>query len=230
MSGIKSWILAGLAAVLTVAQVAHADLVETADRRAIEGRVAAVADDGVHFAGGMLVAWPEVRRVTFDRPAVPPAATRLLLRDGSSLCGVVRRLTTERIVFRSVAVGELDLGMDQVAALQFADNAMLHAVRNAAATNVVALFRAGLVRSGTLAFASANNVLLKTPDGMEKMALENLSGLVFERVPMPGGPGVVLRNGDVLCAPPQWSGGGLKTSVGGVAVTVAPEALAEIRR
>jgi hypothetical protein len=209
---------------------ARADQIETADRKTVEGRIAAVAGDGVRTAAGAVVAWPDVRRVVFDRPSVHAAEARLLLRDGSVICGVVRRLSQERIGFRAVSAGELDLGLDQVAALQFAEGAALATVRNASATNVVAVLRSGLVRSGTLAFASANNVLLKTPDGLEKMALDNLAGLVFDRVPPPGGPGVVLRNGDVLCAPPQWSDGGMKTSVGGVAVTVAFEALAEIRR
>jgi hypothetical protein len=217
-------------AAMLLAAAARADLVETADRRSTEGRVASVADDGVHLSAGAVVAWSDVRRVVFDRPAVRAADTRLLLRDGSSLCGVVRRLTRERLVFRSVAVGELDLALDQVAAVQFAPGAALESVRNASATNVVALLRSGLVRSGTVLFASANNVLLKTADGPEKLALENLAGMVFDRVPPPGGAGVVLRNGDVLCGAPQWSAGGVQTTVGGVAATVGIEALAEIRR
>jgi len=221
---------ADLAALLLAALPVCADLVETADRKTVEGRIVAVAGDGVRTASGALVAWPDVRRVVFDRPSVHAAETRLLLRDGSIVCGVVRRLTPERIGFRSVSAGELDVGLDQVAALQFAEGAALATVRNASATNVIAVLRSGLVRSGTLAFASANNVLLKTPDGLEKMALDNLSGLAFDRAPLPGGPGVVLRNGDVLCAPPQWSDNGMKTSVGGVAVTIGFEALAEIRR
>ena len=217
-------------ACLLLALPLRADLVETADRKTVEGRIAAVADDGVRTAAGAVMAWPDVRRVVFDRPPVHASEARLLLRDGSIVCGAVRRLTRDRIVFRSVSVGELDLGLDQVAALQFAGDAALDTVRNASASNVVAVLRSGLVRSGPLAFASANNVLVKTPDGLEKMALDNLSGLVFDRVPPSGGAGVVLRNGDVLCAPPQWNGAVLKTSVGGIAVTVAFEALAEIRR
>jgi hypothetical protein len=217
-------------ALVLFALSARADLVETVDRKTVEGRIAAVADDGVRTAAGALVPWADVRRVVFDRPAVCAAETRLLLRDGSSLCGLVRRLTNDRVVFRSVSAGELDLALDQVAALQFAGGAALDTVRQASGTNVVAVLRSGRMRSGTLVFVSANNVLVKTADGLEKMALANLSGLVFDRVPPPGGPGVVLRNGDVLCAPPLWSNGTLKIGVGGAAVTIAVEALAEIRR
>lgn len=222
--------MAGLVAVLTVVQVVHADLIETMDRKTVEGRITALADDGVSTAAGARVVWAGVRRLVFDRSFVHAAEARLLLRDGSSVCGVVRRLTPERIVFRSISAGELDLGLDQVAALQFSEGAALDTVRNASSTNVVAVLRSGLVRAGTLVFASANNVLLKTPDGLEKMAIDNLSGLVFDRVPLPGAPGVVLRNGDVLCAPPQWSGGELKIRVAGVVATIAFDALAEIRR
>ncbi|MEI8242845.1 MAG: hypothetical protein WCI17_06225 [bacterium] len=219
-----------VAALVLFALSARADLVETADRKTVEGRIAAVADEGVRTAAGALVAWADVRRVVFDRPPVRAVETRLLLRDGSSVCGLVRRLTNDRIVFRSVSAGELDLGLDQVAALQFAGGAALDTVRNVSGSNVVAVLRSGLVRSGTLVFVSANNVLVKTADGLEKMALENLTGLVSGRVPPPGGPGVVLRNGDVLCAPPQWGNGALKVCVGGLEVTIAFEALAEIRR
>ena len=220
----------GLCFLLT-AHLALADYVETTDRKIIDGRIATVADDGIRNAAtGAHLAWADVRRVVFSRPAVHAAETRLLLRDGSALCGVIRRLTKDRIVFRSVSVGELDLGMDQVAALEFADGAALAAVRNASATNVVALLRSGLVHSGTLVFASANNLLLKTTDGMEKLALENLSGLVVAAIPASGGPGVVLRNGDVFCASPQWSSEGFNTTVGGINVAINFEALAEIRR
>ena len=219
-----------LLVLLAAWQPVLADLIETVDRRMLDGSIATVSDDGVRTVAGALVPWANVRRVLFDRTAVPASETRLLLRDGSIVSGVVRRLTQARITFRSVALGEMDLGVDQIAAVQLAAKSTIRAVRDASATNVVAILRSGPTRSGSLVFASASNVLIKTPDGLEKLAFENLSGLVFDRIPPPGGPGVVLRNGDVLCGVPQWSGTGLKASAGGVAVTISLDAVAEIRR
>jgi len=221
----------GVLAVLAAASFAHADWIETPDRKQLEGRILAVAADGVRLAtADACVPWSEVRRVVFCRPSVHAAESRLLLRDGSCVCGVARHLTKQRIVFRSVSAGELDLAMDQVAALQFVDGPAIAAVRNASVTNVVALLRSGLARAGTLVFASAHNILLKTPDDMEKIAIENLSGLVFNPLPLAGAAGIALRNGDLFCAPPQWTANGLKTNVGGVDVAIPFEALAEIRR
>ena len=209
---------------------AQADLIETTDRRAVDGRVAALAEDGLHLAAGATVAWPDVRRVVFDRPATHASDARLLLRDGTTVCGAVRRLTRERIVFRAVIAGELDLPLDQVAAVQLADEAALDAVHGATASNVVVVLKSGLVRSGALVAASANNVLLKTADGLEKSAFDNLSGVVFGPVPAGNGPAVVLRNGDRLCGAVQWTGAGFKTAVAGAPVALTLEAVAEIRR
>jgi hypothetical protein len=223
------WAPAGL--LLAAACLARGDLVETAAGRRVDGRVVALSADGVQPASGAAVAWADVRRVVFDRPPVFDSGARLRLRDGTSLAGVARRLTRDAVVFRPAAAGgEMTVPMDRVAALQLAAGAALEAVRGADATNPVVVLRSGLVRSGGLVASSANNVLLKTPDGLEKFPLENLAGIVFGPVPPAAGPAVVLRNGDRLCGPPQWTGAGARMDVAGTTVAVGLEALAEIRR
>lgn len=221
--------VAGAILMLAAART-HADLIETADRRTVEGRVTAVAEDGLHLAAGTTVAWPDVRRVVFDRPATHASEERLLLRDGTAVCGAVRRLTRERIAFRAVIAGELDLPLDQVAAVQLGDAGGLDHVDGASASNVVVMLKSGLVRSGTLVAASANNVLLKTADGLEKSAFDSLSGVAFGPVPAADGPAVVLRNGDRLCGAAQWTGAEIRTAVAGAPVALALETVAEIRR
>lgn len=208
---------------------ARADLVETADRRSVDLRITALAEDGLHAAGGALTPWSGVRRVVFDRPATHAADMRLLLRDGTAVCGTVRLLTRERIVFRAVIAGPLDLPLEQVAALQLAEGPVLAAARGAGGSNVVVVLKSGLVRSGALVAASANNVLLKTADGLEKSAFDNLSGVAFGPLPAGDGAVVVLRNGDRLSGAVQWTGAGLRAAVAGVPVALTLEAVAEIR-
>jgi hypothetical protein len=211
------------------AAVVRADLVETTDRHAMEGRVAAVAEDGVHLASGATLAWDGVKRVVFDRPSVVAANARLRLNDGTFVCGVVRGFTSAHIVFRSVSMGEMDVPLTRVAALQFAGSASLATVGDASSSNIVVLLKSGLVRRGVLVAASASNMLLKTKDGMEKLALDNVESVVFGRS-TPAGMTLILRNGDQLCAKPEWQNGNLRVNAGGATVTVALEALAEIRK
>lgn len=212
-----------------VSVVVRADLVETTDHHATEGRVAAVTEDGVRLASGTTIAWDGVKRVIFDRSSVVASTARLRLNDGTSVCGVVRSFTSAHIVFRSVSIGELDVPLARVTALQFAGGTPLASVADASSSNIVVLLKSGLMRRGVLVAASASNMLLKTKDGMEKLALENIEGVVFGRS-TPAGMTLVLRNGDLLCATPEWKKDSLRVNAGGATVTVALEALAEIRK
>jgi len=218
-----------MAAISVALASSHADQLTTTDRKTVDVSVSALAEDGVHVAGGSTVGWSDVKHLVFNRPATHASDMRLIFRDGTMVCGVMLRMTREQIDFRTVVAGAVNLPLNQAAAIQLTDKVPLESV-HPSPSGIVVVLKSGREVSGSLVAASSGGILIKTSDGLEKSTFDNVACIVFAPMPSVSGPATVLRNGDCLCGAIQWTDKELKTVVAGVPVSVAMDAVAEIRR
>ena len=210
--------------VLTAMSVMAAESVVTRDSTKVSGIIAKLGADGVSFSGGQMVAWTNVVTLARDRAPLQAPGQRLVLRNGTALCGLVRRATSDGVVFCSVAAGELTVAWTNVSWIRFEPVKVgTKSVPNGTAACEV-VKTDGTRRSGSLMMATQRQLLLKTSEGLEKVDTGEVAWLLVG--PAPGiSAAMTLRNGDRLSGPVTWQNGKARVDVNGKPVDVEQSAI-----
>lgn len=208
----------------TAVTVTAADSVTTRDGIGVTGSIVRLAADGVSLSGGQTVAWTNVASVRRDRPALQAPGKRLALRNGTALCGIIRRVTKDSVVFCSVAAGEFEVAWSNVSAIRFeTEGSRPQGGPNG--TGVCEVVKIdGTRRGGSLILATRRQLLLKTSEGLEKIETGDVTWLLSGPPPV-GGDALILRNGDRLCGPVTWRNETALVDVNGKQVAVDQSAI-----
>jgi hypothetical protein len=214
-----------LATCLIVAPAAAEDAVILAAGAPLRGTVEAIAADAVRV-GAQSYPRTNVTRIVFGNRDVAASPTRLRLCDGTALCGALRELTLEQVVFRSASLGRLTFPLASVADIRFADGDD-PGTNTPAPGGMVLTLTNGIPRRGTLFAATSTHIVLQTADGLQKYAMTDMRGMVLGKVQ--GRPAMTLRNGDRIGVAPAWNGKTATVALGGTNATVKLSALKEVR-
>jgi hypothetical protein len=187
----------------TAMTVTAADSVATRDGTSGTGSIVRLTAAGVSLSGGQTVAWTNVASVCRDRPALQAPGQRLALRNGTALCGLIRRATKDSIVFCSVAAGEFEVAWSNVSWVCF-EPEVSRVKRAPDWTRACKVVKTdGTRRGGSLMMATWRQLLLKTSEGLEKIETGEVAWLLSGPPPARG-DALTLRNGDRLCGPVTW--------------------------
>lgn len=224
------WGVLALAAAVTASPAGRADAVHLRDSTVLaDVQVQSIDGTAVACAGRAAIPIATVARIRFDRFLVARRPTGVVLTDGSVLSGVLRKLGTEKAVFRSVTFGSLDLGRDQLAAVYYDPAAAEAGLDPTAGLDEGAgeLVRVdGRRLSGNVMWADAQSAGILGRDGLSRVPAAEIHCIVFA----PGKPvaNTVLRNGDRLGPVRAGGAGALVATVAGVELALAFEAVLEL--
>jgi len=211
----------------TAMTVTAADSVATRDGTSVTGGIVRLTAAGVCLSGGETVAWTNVANVRRDRPALQSPGQRLTLRNGTALCGLIRRATKDSVVFCSVAAGEFEVAWSNVSWVCF-EPEVSRAKRAPDWTRVCEVVKTdGTRHGGSLIMATRRQLLLKTSEGLEKIETGDVVWLLVGPPP-DRGDALVLRNGDRLCGLVTWRNETALVDVNGKQVEVDQSAIEQM--
>jgi len=187
----------------TAVSITAADSVATCDGTKATGSIVRLTAAGVALSDGQTVAWTNVARLGRDRPLFLDPGQRLVLRNGTALCGLVRRTTKDSVVFRSVTAGELEVVWTNVSAIRFEAEGNRPPMSPTGAGGCEVVKTDGKRIGGSLVMATRRHLLLRTSEGLGKVDAGEVAWLIVGPPPA-AVDALMLRNGDRLCGPVTW--------------------------
>ncbi len=211
----------------TAVSVTAGDCVITRAGEKISAEIVRLAAAGVSLSGGQNVPWTNVSGLRRDRAPLQAPGQRLVLRNGTELSGLLRRATSELVVFRGVTSGEIEVAWTNVSRIRF-ETGGLPLKSGSNWTGVFEIVKTdGVTRGGKIMAATRRQILLRTADGLEKFDAGDVAWLIAGPPPLVT-DAVTLRNGDRLCGPPAWRNENLLADVYGKSVEVDQSAIQAI--
>ena len=177
----------------------------------LTNRVVALSATNVVLSGGRSVDLKDVSRIAFDAAPVVAQTQTLLLTDGTRLSGTLQELNQAQVKFRSTALGPLVLPLERVAAVCFAGGGIPDNLQTPKKDHVLAVLTTGIRHQGQLFAASREGLILRTESGLPKIDFAETAYVSFRKAD--SRTAVVLRNGDRLNMPIQWSGASFSVSL-----------------
>ncbi|OVE76719.1 hypothetical protein BVX97_00615, partial [bacterium E08(2017)] len=133
-----------------------------------------------------------------------PYPTSITLKDGTHLCGSLRRLDKAKVTFLSASLGKLELPMSNVAVITLGDGELGKSVKSPNDGSVVACLQSGAVMKGSIFAAVGDRIVFKTAKGIEKLNNSDIDSLVFSSYSK--SEKITLRNGDRINVAGSWKG------------------------
>jgi|GEM_PF-2600992 hypothetical protein len=164
-----------------------------------------VGEDGVVMADETVIPWADVRRVVFDRFAVPAKSSGLLLVNGTLLNGYIRKREAAFMEFRSASLGALNIPLEAIAAVYYAGRENLPA-RLPQPREPIWIDRLGAQHTGKVLWFDAETIGVIGSEGLERIPVQRVNVLVLQRVSVPREARLRLRNGDGFIGPFRFDG------------------------
>lgn len=209
---------------LSLAAGLRADTLVRRDGTRVEAQVTGIADGKVALQAGGPLALADLRTWRHDAFAVASRPRGIVLRDGTRLCGIWRKLTPQTIEFRSVTFGALTMPLEQVAAVYYQAPEPGSALRAGQAAAV--LQADGTRQEGQFMWADEASVGLLTTAGLKKLPAAGVTLVVLRDVTVAGN--LRLRNGDCLAAVKNYAGDSLELDIAGKQMSLPLKAVAEL--
>lgn len=173
--------------------------------------------DKTVVAGGKSIPLGNVKEIIFGASELPAKKSGVMLKNGTLLSGVIRKLDKKEISFRSTSFGLIKIPLDQVSALFYVD--IDSAIKN---LNKMQKFPAIMQSTGTqltgkILWCDMKSAGILSTSGLKKIPSDKL-GLVCYAKFNDQAP-VILRNGDKLPLPQKINGNSLTYSFGKVPLT-----------
>jgi len=181
----------------------QADTISMKDGTVKEGAtIVSLSADTIALKKDEKIAVSEVTAITFSAFKVAPVPFKLVLKDGTALCGLVKKKSGKSLVFRSVTLGDLKITKDQIAAYIYGTDITKNETKkdlpyfvenNGKVTECKKVIWADHKQIGTM-----------TRKGLTKKDAGALKKLQISTYPT--GQNILLRNGDVINSPADFSG------------------------
>jgi hypothetical protein len=162
--------------------------------------------------GDRTLPWAAIRRLSTVDRQVPAHPHRLILADGTALAGFLNEVSDDTVVFRSVAIGLLQLPRESVSAILFDPEMVADSLYPKAESRLVLQDRTQ--RDGELLYAGRKESSLLDADGVITVATASIRAWLQAK---PSDSPAVLRlqNGDSFVAIDAIQRDGLTVTVDG---------------
>ena len=184
---------------------------------------------GVILDKNQMVSWTNLASLVVDRPSLQAPGQRLLLRDGTGVCGILARTTRDSLTFRSISAGELTVAWTNVTAIRYGQSNRFPETGPLKSGEILVVLNNEEQLKGSLMGATDQQLVLRTPDGMKKIETGNITWLIAHPSILPPRSLVILlRNGDRLNGPVSWNQTQFSVTVDGRTVNMDQAAIRAI--
>ena len=193
-----------------------ADTLTLQNKASLTRPITRLTSAGVILDKNQMVSWTNLANLVFDRPPLQAPGQRLLLRNGIGLCGILARTTRDTLTFRSITAGELTVPWSEVTAIRYGQSNRFPDSISLQPGEILVVLNNDERNKGTLMGATDQQLVLRTPEGMKKMATENITWLIaFPTIFASRNVVILLRNGDRLNGPVLWNQNEFSVTVNG---------------
>lgn len=201
------------------------DIIKIGDS-AIKGDVTSITAKSIIVDGSTnTISKSKVSRIDFAASDVVAQQTSIVLKNGTSVSGTIREATSSNILFRSTSIGLVSFAMSDISRILFSDKAF--AVSEKIPKDmVIAVYKSGIKKRGTLISVLANQIVLRSDEGLEKISFESLASIDISSGKTDSK--IILRNGDIINEPVAWTGKGMNVSVNNKDVFIGLDAIKTI--
>jgi hypothetical protein len=203
-------------AIFMVAGILNADIILLNNGKKTSISISRITATEV-LGNGKKIKLSDVKEILFAATELPAKNSGVILKNGSLLTGIIRKLDKNELSFRSTAFGLLKLPVGDIAALFFVgtETVLKNLKKVKAYPSIVET--GGTEMTGKILWCDLKSAGILTTSGLKKVPAENLALLCYSK--FNDKTKVILRNGDKLPEPQSLNGTSVKFSFGNIPIT-----------
>ncbi|HOK04624.1 MAG TPA: hypothetical protein P5270_01275 [Victivallales bacterium] len=187
----------------TLLFTAYTDEIFLKEDKSIKSKILAISKNEI-IIENTKIQIPAVKRCVFDAFKVASKDTGLILDDGTILSGIVLKRENKEVYLRSTSFGLLKINEEKVAAEYFNGYKDLPALKDFPCT----IDKGNNKFVGKILWTDSNTTGVMTESGLKKIPTPEL--LYIARQNFKREKKIILRNGDIINFPVEFTGGKVK--------------------
>lgn len=168
------------------------------------------------MADGKSIPFNNIKEIIFSASELPAKNSGIILKNGTLISGVIRKLDKKEVSFRSTTFGLIQIPFNQVAAIFYVDTDSAINYLNKMKEFPAIMQSTGTQLTGKIMWCDMKSAGILTKSGLKKIPADKLGLVCYSK--FNDKSQVVLRNGDKLPSPQQINGNLLKYSYGNVSL------------
>ena len=181
-----------------------ADSVTTSLEQRKNVNVTLIDKQNITLADKTKISMSIVKSITFSDFMIISKPYGVILSDGSRFSGVLRKKETDHILFRSTSLKEIRIPKSSIAGFfyQGLDTISLKSLPKNLPCVITKTNK--IIPARKILWADQNSAAILGKDGMKKFKADDLAYVITSRFSLK--KNIILRNGDLLNMPIDWSG------------------------